>query len=58
MVTEGLRLLLAREADRGVRLAELDAAIAMGMAQADGGDLRDGAGSRARVEAALAARGA
>jgi len=57
MVSEGLRLLLARETDRHARLAELDAAIALGEEQAARGELLDAEGSRARVEAALAARG-
>jgi antitoxin ParD1/3/4 len=57
VVREGLRLLVARQADHEARLAELDAAIGVALDQAGRGELLDGEGSRARVEAALAARG-
>lgn len=57
VVTEGLRLLRAREADRSARLAELDAAIALAVEQVGRGELLDAAGSRDRVVAALGARG-
>lgn len=57
VVREALRLLFERDELRARRLDALQADIQAGLDQADRGELLDGAGSRARVEAALAALG-
>ena len=58
VVREALRLLFEREeAARQRWLHTLQADIQLGYDQAERGELLDGTGSRARVEAALAARG-
>ena len=57
VVREALRLLFEREEARARRLEALGAEIRAGFDQAESGELLDGAGLRARVEAALAARG-
>lgn len=58
VVREALRLLFEREEVARQRwLDTLQADIQLGYDQAERGESLDGAGSRARVEAALAARG-
>jgi antitoxin ParD1/3/4 len=56
VVREALRLLFERDDARARRLAALDAELRAGLEQAERGELLDGEGWRARVEAALAER--
>ena len=56
VVREGLRLLFETDALQHRQLAQLRADIQAGLDQADGGELLDGAASRARVKAAFAAQ--
>ncbi len=56
VVREGLRLLFETDALQDRQLAQLRADIQTGLDQADRGELLDGAASRARVKATLAAQ--
>ena len=56
VVREALRLLFERDDARARRLAALDAELRAGLDELDRGEMLDGGASRARVEAALAAR--
>jgi antitoxin ParD1/3/4 len=55
VVREGLRLLFETDALQDRQLVQLRADIQAGLDQAQRGELLDGAASRARVKAALAA---
>jgi len=55
VVREGLRLLFETDALQDRQLVQLRADIQAGLDQAERGELLDGAASRARVKAALAA---
>ena len=56
VVREGLRLLFETDALQDRQLTQLRADIQAGLDQAERGELLDGAASRARVNAALAAQ--
>jgi antitoxin ParD1/3/4 len=56
VVREALRLFFERDEVRARQLEALHADLQAGLDQAERGELRDGAGSRARVEAVLATR--